>query len=89
MDGGQLYGRGMSFPPRVGPDGRIAWSEGETNIRESIQIILLTEPEGAPAPSRLRRRPAALSLRAQYGRDPEPDQDTHHQGPAAVGAAHL
>jgi phage baseplate assembly protein W len=43
MDGGQLYGRGMSFPPRVGDDGRIAWSEGETNIRESIQIILKTE----------------------------------------------
>jgi uncharacterized protein len=33
----------MSFPPRVGPDGRIAWSEGEENIRESIKIILMTE----------------------------------------------
>ena len=33
----------MSFPPRVGPDGRIAWSEGEANVRESIRIILLTE----------------------------------------------
>jgi phage baseplate assembly protein W len=33
----------MAFPPRVAPDGRIAWSEGETNIRESIQIILQTE----------------------------------------------
>lgn len=43
MDGGQLYGRGMSFPPRVGQDGRIAWSEGETNIRESVRVILLTE----------------------------------------------
>jgi len=43
MDGGQLYGRGMSFPPRVGDDGRIAWSEGETNIREAIQIVLKTE----------------------------------------------
>ena len=43
MDGGQLYGRGMSFPPRVGQDGRIAWSEGETNIREAIRVILLTE----------------------------------------------
>ena len=42
MDGGQLYGRSMSFPPRVGADGRIVWSEGETNIRESIQIILQT-----------------------------------------------
>jgi uncharacterized protein len=43
MDGGQLYGRGMSFPPRVGSDGRIAWSEGETNIREAIRIVLQTE----------------------------------------------
>ncbi|HLK69145.1 MAG TPA: GPW/gp25 family protein [Bryobacteraceae bacterium] len=43
MDGGQLYGRGMAFPPRVGSDGRIAWSEGETNIREAIQIILKTQ----------------------------------------------
>lgn len=43
MDGGQLYGRSMSFPPRVGADGRIAWSEGESNIREAIQIILQTE----------------------------------------------
>lgn len=43
MDGAQLYGQGMSFPPRVGDDGRIAWSEGETNIREMIQVILRTE----------------------------------------------
>jgi uncharacterized protein len=45
MDGGQLYGRGMAFPPRVGPDGRVAWSEGEVNIREAIQIILKTEEQ--------------------------------------------
>lgn len=43
MNGGELYGRSMSFPPRVGDDGRIAWSEGETNVREAIQIILQTE----------------------------------------------
>jgi uncharacterized protein len=43
MDGGKLYGRGVSFPPRVGEDGRIAWSEGETNIREMIQVILRTQ----------------------------------------------
>ena len=43
MDKGRLFGRGISFPPRVGSDGRVAWSEGETNIRESIQVILLTE----------------------------------------------
>ncbi len=43
MNGGALYGRGISFPPRVGDDGRMVWSEGETNIREAIQIILKTE----------------------------------------------
>ncbi|REG25019.1 hypothetical protein ATI61_11382 [Archangium gephyra] len=43
MDTGKLLGRGISFPPRVGPDGRVQWSEGERNVRESIQIILTTE----------------------------------------------
>jgi phage baseplate assembly protein W len=33
----------MAFPPHVGSDGRVAWSQGETNIRESIEIILKTE----------------------------------------------
>lgn len=41
---GKIYGTGMSFPPRVGPDGRIVWSQGEENIREAIQVILKTEP---------------------------------------------
>jgi len=43
-EAGRIFGRSMSFPPRVGSDGRIAWSEGEVNIREAIRIILLTEP---------------------------------------------
>jgi uncharacterized protein len=43
MDKGRLFGRGISFPPRVGGDGRIAWSEGEENIRESIYVILMTQ----------------------------------------------
>jgi len=43
MNNGQLFGRGISFPPRVGPDGRVAWSEGEVNVREAIRIILMTE----------------------------------------------
>jgi uncharacterized protein len=43
MNNGQLFGRGMSFPPRVGPDGRVAWSEGEGNVREAIRVILMTE----------------------------------------------
>lgn len=39
---GSIYGRSLSFPPRVGGDGRMVWSEGEQNIRESIRVILLT-----------------------------------------------
>jgi phage baseplate assembly protein W len=39
-----ILGRGMSFPPRVGADGRIAWSLDEDNVRESVRVILLTEP---------------------------------------------
>ena len=43
MNNAQIFGKGISFPPRVGPDGRVAWSEGEENIRESVRVILLTE----------------------------------------------
>lgn len=39
-----LFGQGLSFPPRIGPDGRLAWSAGEQNVRESIRLILLTAP---------------------------------------------
>jgi uncharacterized protein len=42
MDAGELFGRGIAFPPRV-VNGRLAWSEGEANIREAIQIVLLTD----------------------------------------------
>jgi phage baseplate assembly protein W len=42
MDLGQLYGRGIGFPPRVGANGQIIWSSGEENVRDSIKIILLT-----------------------------------------------
>lgn len=42
MDRGKLFGRGISFPPRV-VNGRVAWSEGEVNIREAVRVILLTD----------------------------------------------
>jgi phage baseplate assembly protein W len=45
---GSLLGAGMAFPPHVGADGRIAWSEGEVNIREGIQILLLSDPGERP-----------------------------------------
>lgn len=45
MDNGKLfYGQSLGFPPRVGPDGRLLWSSGEENVRESICIILRTRP---------------------------------------------
>jgi phage baseplate assembly protein W len=44
MAASNLYGKGLGFPPRVGPDGHVAWSEGEENVRESIRVILMTEP---------------------------------------------
>jgi phage baseplate assembly protein W len=45
MDNGKLfYGQSLGFPPRVGPDGRLAFSAGEENVRESICIILRTKP---------------------------------------------
>ena len=42
MNDVDLYGRGMGFPLRVGADGRMAWSEGEANVRASLQLVLLT-----------------------------------------------
>lgn len=47
ITGGQqalLYGQGLSFPPRVGPDGSMVWSSGEVNVRECICTILRTRP---------------------------------------------
>lgn len=38
-----VLGQSLSFPPRVGPDGRFVWSSGEANIRESMAVILKTE----------------------------------------------
>jgi phage baseplate assembly protein W len=43
-DPAALYGRSLGFPPRVGADGRMAWSAGEQNVREAICIILRTRP---------------------------------------------
>ncbi len=45
MKEGSVLGKGMSFPPRVGRDGRMVWSDGSQNIREAIQIILMTEQD--------------------------------------------
>lgn len=39
-----VFGSGISFPVRLGPDGRMAVSAGPENVREAIRVILLTEP---------------------------------------------
>jgi hypothetical protein len=59
-DSGRILGVGVGFPPRVGNDGRVGWSEGEDNVSENIRIILLTEPG-----ERLRRPGFGAGLR-QY-----------------------
>lgn len=43
LDEGKLFGRGISFPPKINASGRWAWSSGAENIRQSIKIILQTE----------------------------------------------
>lgn len=43
-DASNIYGQSVAFPPRVGTDGRMQWSSGELNVRESICIILRTRP---------------------------------------------
>lgn len=44
IDSGRLFGRSIGFPPRLDKENRLSWSEGADNIRESIRIILTTEP---------------------------------------------
>ena len=43
QDEATLLGRGFSFPPRIGLDGRFAYSAGSENVRESIRVILSTD----------------------------------------------
>ncbi len=43
-NGANLYGKGIGFPPRIGLDGHLTWSEGEPNVQECIGIILSTRP---------------------------------------------
>jgi len=43
MINGDILGRGIAFPPRLGLDGRWAWSAGDVNVREAVRIILLTD----------------------------------------------
>ncbi|MGD1094988.1 MAG: GPW/gp25 family protein [Bryobacteraceae bacterium] len=42
IDEGQIFGRGLAFPPHLDATGQWATSAGAQNVRESIQIQLLT-----------------------------------------------
>jgi uncharacterized protein len=42
IDVGQIFGCGVAFPPRLDATGQWATSVGAQNVRESIQILLLT-----------------------------------------------
>jgi uncharacterized protein len=42
IDEGQIFGRGVAFPPHLDATGQWAMSVGAQNVRESIQILLLT-----------------------------------------------
>lgn len=35
--------KGIAFPPRISPNGQVAWSSGAQNVRESIRVILKTD----------------------------------------------
>lgn len=41
-DEGQIFGQGVAFPPHLDASGQWATSVGGQNVRESIQILLLT-----------------------------------------------
>ena len=42
LDEGQIFGRGVAFPPHLDGNGQWATSVGSQNVRDSIQILLLT-----------------------------------------------
>lgn len=43
MNEAKQFGKSISFPVRISSDGRVAWSVGPQNVRESIRIILMTD----------------------------------------------
>lgn len=42
--GARLYGAGFRFAPGLTPGGSVALSSGPENIRESLEVIVATEP---------------------------------------------
>jgi phage baseplate assembly protein W len=73
-DAGALLGRGIGFPPRIGPDGRLAWSAGEENVRDAIRVILSTDrserlrtPDFGAGLARFLFEPNTVATRHQVG----------------------
>lgn len=44
MSAARIFGKGIAFPPRIDRSGRLAWSEGEANVEESLRVLLTTDP---------------------------------------------
>jgi phage baseplate assembly protein W len=72
--GARILGRGISFPPRIGSDGRLAWSEGEANVQDAIRVILQTDrnerlrlPEFGAGLKRFLFEPNTVATRHQLG----------------------
>jgi phage baseplate assembly protein W len=40
----RIFGSGVAFPPVLASEGRLEFSSGPANVRESIRVILGTEP---------------------------------------------
>lgn len=40
----RLFGQGVAFPPRLDGEGRLGWAVGHDSVRESIRVVLTTEP---------------------------------------------
>ncbi len=40
----EIVGRGWAFPPRIGPQGRLALTSERDELDQSIQVILATSP---------------------------------------------
>ena len=74
----QRLGRGWSFPLAPDPAGRLAWADGPEKVRQSILLILETEPgERVMRPDfgcglrRFLAQPNTVAVRAEIQREVE------------------
>ena len=78
--------KGMAFPPRVGADGRVAWSEGEANVREAMRVILMTEPGERLRLPEFGAGLARFLVRAQHRGHPHADAAAHQPRRCSAGS---